>query len=87
MCCVGESVWGLCVCGRDAMLLACDATCDMRALCVRCGDVRLCGVAVCGVFGCVVCSLSENGLGAEGARALASCLGDLTGLQTLEYMG
>ena len=42
----------------------------------------------CGVWGVgVVCSLGGNGLGAEGARALASCLGDLTGLQTLKYVG
>ena len=44
-------------------------------------------VVMCVVCVGVVCSLSDNGLGAEGARALASCLGDLTGLQTLEYVG
>ena len=50
-----------------------------------CGGVC---VAVCGVVWCgVVCSLSGNGLGAEGVRVLASCLGGLTGLQTLEYVG
>ena len=66
------------MCGWDVMLLACDATCDMCGVC----EVWRCA-SVCG---CVVCSLWSNDLGAEGARALASCLGGLTGLQTLSYV-
>ena len=44
-------------------------------------------VVMCVVCVGVVCSLGENGLDVEGARALASCLGVLTGLQTLGYVG
>ena len=42
MCAVWVRVCGFCVCGRDAILLACDVTCDKCAVCVRCGGV--CGV-------------------------------------------
>ena len=44
-------------------------------------------MCVCVVWRFVVCRLRGNGLNAEGARALASCLGGLTGLQTLKYVG
>ncbi len=51
-----------------------------------CGVVW-CGVVWCGVEWCgVVCRVSSNNLGPEGGRALASCLGGLTGLQALSYV-
>ncbi len=68
VCCVAASVWVVCVwTGRD-VVLACDATCDICAVCVMCGDVWVCGVVCVAVDVGVWCAVFVRMISARRER-------------------